>query len=186
MMRRVTRVALGAVLAVGLLLPGGLAAQAAAAGDAAAVVWLVRHAERADDGMGDQPDPELSAAGRERAVALARLLSDAGIDAVWSTPFQRTRQTAAPLADALGLEVRSYDPRDAEGMEAFLQEIRAPGRHLVVGHSNTTPALVEQLGGDPVSPIEEMEYDRIYVVTLGPDGTVTSTLLRFGAEASGG
>lgn len=156
-----------------------------ASSDEASVIWLVRHAERADDGMEAQSDPELSEAGRDRARELARLLSDAGITAVYSTPFQRTRQTAAPLAAAMGVEVQSYDPRDPGDMEAFMSRIRAPGRHVVVGHSNTTPALVERLGGDPLSPIEELEYDRIYVVVLGPDGTATSTLLRFGAPPAG-
>ena len=36
----------------------------------------------------------------------------------------------------------------------------------MVGHSNTTPALVEALGGDPGSPIESLEYDRLYMVTF--------------------
>ena len=169
-----------------LLLPLAGVAQGTDEGETASVVWLVRHAERADDGMDDQPDPPLSAPGRVRAEALARLLSDAGITHIYSTPFRRTEQTAAPLARTLNLPVESYDPRDQASMEAFLERILAPGRHVVVGHSNTTPALVERLGGDPVSPIEEMEYDRIYVVTRGPDGTVTSTLLRFGAPAPGG
>jgi hypothetical protein len=51
----------------------------------------------------------------------------------------------------------------------------------VVGHSDTTPELVGLLGGDPGAPIDEpTEYDRLYVVTLGPDGTVTTVLLRYG------
>ena len=74
-----------------------------------------------------------------------------------------------------------YDPR-GEGMARTAELLRStPGHHLVVGHSNTTPALVEALGGDPVSPIDEMEYDRFYLVTVSPGGVVTSTLLRFGA-----
>lgn len=176
----------GVLLVLVGLLAGAAAPVRAQASDDVSVVWLVRHAERADDGMEDQPDPELSVDGRARAGALARLLGDAGITSIHSTPFRRTRQTAAPLAAALGLEVEEYDPRDGASMEAFVERLLRPGRHVVVGHSNTTPALVERLGGDPVSPIDEMEYDRIYVVTRGPDGTVTSTLLRFGAPAGGG
>ncbi len=74
-----------------------------------------------------------------------------------------------------------YEPR-GDGLIATAELLRStPGHHLVVGHSNTTPALVEALGGDPIAPIDEMEYDRIYVVTVAPDGTVSSSLLRFGA-----
>jgi broad specificity phosphatase PhoE len=176
-----------------LMAPVALRAQTDTAGEGVAVaatdvsvVWLVRHAERTDDGMEAQSDPGLSEAGHARARDLARLLSDAGITAIYSSPFERTRQTAAPLAEALGLRVAEYDPRDADAMVRFREQLHEPGRHLVVGHSNTTPALVTQLGGDAVSPISELEYDRIYVLTIGPDGSVTSTLLRFGAEAPGG
>ncbi|MBT8337062.1 MAG: histidine phosphatase family protein [Gemmatimonadetes bacterium] len=173
------------LLALILAVPPALAGQTSAETEAASVVWVVRHAERTDDGMEHQADPDLSDAGHARAQALARLLSDAGITAVHSTPYARTRQTAAPLADLLGLEVGEYDPGDARAMEAFVEGLRAPGRHVVVGHSNTTPAVVQALGGDPVSPIATLEYDRIYVVTIGPDGTVSSSLLRFGAPAGG-
>ena len=180
------RALFGCLLAVVLAVPPVVVeAQTPAEAEAASVVWVVRHAERTDDGMEHQPDPDLSDAGHARAQALARLLSDAGITAVYSTPYARTRQTAAPLAEALGLPVAEYDPGDARAMEAFVGGLRAPGHHVVVGHSNTTPALVQALGGDPVSPIATLEYDRLYVVTIGPDGTVSSSLLRFGAPAGG-
>ena len=55
------------------------------------------------------------------------------------------------------------------------------GRHLVVGHSNTTPSVVELLGGDPGSKIEKTEYDRLYIVTIGADGAVSTLLIRYGA-----
>lgn len=175
----------GSAVAALALLAGGAGTVAAQAGadDGVSVVWLVRHAERADAGMDDQPDPDLSETGRVRAAELARFLGDAGITSIHSTPYRRTQQTAAPLAEALGLPVQTYDPRDTA---AFVEALHAPGRHVVVGHSNTTPALVQQLGGDPVSAIHEAEYDRIYVVVLGADGSVTSSLLRFGAPAPGG
>ena len=81
--------------------------------------------------------------------------------------------------ETAGLELESYDPRDLAGFAARLRE--APGRHLVLGHSNTTPELVTALGGE-ATPIAEMEYDRLYVVTIPPKGAVTTTLIRFGAS----
>ena len=75
------------------------------------------------------------------------------------------------------LEVEIYDHRR---LDALIERLRREGgRHLVVGHSNTTPELVAALGGDPVSPIDEMEYDRLYIVTVTDDG-VSTVLLRFG------
>lgn len=153
------------------------AAQAPREDAGSSVVYLVRHAEKADD---DPRDPTLTEGGLARARALVRALADVPLTAVHSTDYRRTRETAGPVAEDHGLEVRLYTPGGPEWMD-FVEMLRStPGHHLVVGHSNTTPALVRQLGGDPVSAISEMEYDRLYVVTVGADGTVASSLLRVG------
>jgi phosphohistidine phosphatase SixA len=128
------------------------------------VVYLVRHAETAPDGS---QDPPLSDAGRGRAERLARMLAGTGLTAVHSTPYRRTRETAGPVAAATGLTVNDYDPSDLRAFAARLLE--QGGTHLVVGHSNTTPAFVQLLGGDPAGPISEDEYGRVYVVTEGGD-----------------
>jgi phosphohistidine phosphatase SixA len=144
------------------------------------VVYLVRHAEKADESA----DPALTAEGNARAAVLAGLLSDSGITHIYSSDFVRTRATVEPLARRLGLETLIYDPRDLVGIASRLRN--TPGRHLVSGHSNTTPRLVELLGGDPHSAIDEpSEYDRLYIVTLLPGGRASSVLLRYG-ELYGG
>jgi phosphohistidine phosphatase SixA len=139
------------------------------------VVFLVRHGEKADF----TEDAELSAAGRERAAALARTLRSAEIEYVHSSDFIRTRETAAPTAAEYGLEVELYDPRE---LPTLVEKLRGTGgRHLVVGHSITTPPMVELLGGEPTSAInEEGEYDRLYIVTIGSDSTASSVLIRYG------
>jgi broad specificity phosphatase PhoE len=142
------------------------------------VVILVRHAERAEDGTNDPP---ISEAGRERARILADLLRDGGMTHIHTTDLKRTRQTAAPLSERLGLAPEVYDPRDLPGFAARLRA--TPGRHLVLGHSNTTPALVAALGGEPGGPIADGEYDRLYVLVIPADGPVSTTLLRFGTGA---
>lgn len=148
-------------------LPSALQAQ-----DGASVVYLVRHAEKADDSR----DPALSPTGVVRAERLARMLADAGITHVWSTDFQRTRETAGPIAAQLALTLQIYD---GAKLAELVERLRTtPGRHLVVGHSNTTPVVVRLLGADPGTPIADAEYDRLYVVTLTP-GSATGVLLRF-------
>jgi len=122
-------------------------------------IYLVRHAEKA---TGD--NPPLTLIGRARAEILANELKNAGLTAIYSTDTRRTRETAAPIARATGLTVLPYD---AGNLETFANMLRAtPGNILVVGHSNTTPQLVKELGGKPGAPIvEATEYDRLYVLT---------------------
>ncbi len=155
------------------------------------LIFLVRHAERADDGpelsrMAIDPmmrgDPPLSEAGRKRAALLAEMLADVGLTHIHSTDYIRTRETAQPTVEATGVALALYDASDLEGFAQRL--VGVPGRHLVVGHSNTTPNLASALGGDPGDPIEALEYDRLYLVILG-EGGVRTVLLRFGGPFQG-
>lgn len=152
---------------------------AVAAQEQPTVVYLVRHAERAEDGTSD---PLISLPGWDRSRLLAEMLRDAGLTHIHTTDLRRTRMTGGPTAEVTGLSMRVYDPRDLRG---FAQALRAmPGRHLVLGHSNTTPDLVQALGGDPSGTISDLEYDRLYIVTLTPDGAST-VLIRFGKRFQG-
>ncbi len=103
-----------------------LGSSATAAG-AQSIVYLVRHAEPTLPAMGaPDTDPELNMAGRERAHALVHVLREAGITDVLSTDYNRTRQTAAPLAEALGLTVQSYDPRALDALARRLKSHTGP------------------------------------------------------------
>ena len=138
-------------------------------------VFLVRHGEKVDQSR----NPELSSAGYIRAATLAHTLQNSQIQYVHSTDFIRTMKTAEPAAAINGLEVEVYKPSD---LKSFAAELRQKGgRHLVVGHSNTTPRMVELLGGESGTEINEPdEYDRLYVVTIDGSGEVNTVLLRYG------
>ncbi len=148
--------------------------------DPITTIFLVRHAEKADDGSADPP---LTPRGRERAAALYDLLEGAGITGLYSTDYLRTRDTLAPFVDKLGLTVTIYD---ADGLAGLAERLKVlPGRHLVCGHSNTTPELVRLLGGDPgpgeaSEAIADDEYDRLYILTRQSDGRITTVLQRYG------
>ena len=145
--------------------------------DKSFVVFLVRHAEKVDNSR----DPKLSEAGKQRAVELAETLKSAEIDFIHSTNFVRTRATVLPFAETLNKEVLIYDYAN---LENFAKSIKKKGgRHLVVGHSNTTPSLVKLLGGDAGAPIvEKNEYDRLYVLSFNENGSVSTVLLRYGKK----
>jgi probable phosphoglycerate mutase len=149
---------------------GGLAAQVPDAPAGTTVVLLVRHAEDLEQGA----DPELSELGRRRVQELVGALASVRLTGVHSSPYQRTRETAGPVAAAHALAVQDYDPQQ---LPAFAARLRAAGgTHLVVGHSNTTPALVRALGGDPGTPIDESEHGRLYALTLSGAGVHTLLL----------
>ena len=137
---------------------------ASAAAQSAAI--LVRHAERADAGTAAAKmtgaDPDLSAAGKMRAEALAKLLKDSKITAIYITEYKRTRQTAAPLATALGIEPTVIPSKDTAGLA---QKIRSTaGNFLVVGHSNSIPEILKALGTSEPVRIDEQEFDNLFVV----------------------
>ena len=143
---------------------------------------FVRHTEKAVE---PADDPGLSPDGQRRAAELARQLVDAdvvaGIDAIYSTPYRRTLETAQPTAEALGLEINRYDPSDNEAVLATILKTHKGKIILVVGHSNTVPALIADLGASKNVPaIAENEYDNIYVISIPWFGKTKTIRLRYG------
>ncbi|WP_376696827.1 SixA phosphatase family protein [Wenzhouxiangella sp. EGI_FJ10305] len=157
------RTLLTALLFLALTLP--LAAMA----EPSSIV-VVRHAEKADDGT---RDPALTAAGRARAEALADALQHADVTGLIASQYKRTRQTLAVLGERQGLEV-TVVPAESGGIRAHISSIAravsewsSGGVLVIAGHSNTVPLIVEALSGEPVSPIDEAEYDRLFVLLPG-------------------
>ena len=140
----------------------------------ATVVYLVRHAEKLDESA----DSPLIAAGRERAELLSEMLKDAGLTHVHTTDFQRTRDTAAPISERLGIQPRLYATNELQSLADWLRA--TPGRHLVSGHRNSMTSLIRLLGGESTD-IADPEYDRLYILTLDPDGMASTVLLRYGS-----
>jgi broad specificity phosphatase PhoE len=128
------------------------------------VAFVVRHAERADAGMAATKDPDLSDAGRARAQSLAAMLKDAQITGIYVSEFKRTRQTADPLAALLKVEPVAIGEKDIAQLVA---RVRDAGNVLIVGHSNTVPAILKALGvTDPIT-IGDAEFDNLFIVTRG-------------------
>lgn len=147
------------------------------------LVVVVRHA---DKGSEPASDPALSPAGQLRAAALAAALESAHITSIITTPYRRTRETALPLARRLGLQPQVVAPRSGESAEAHVAEVAAlvrkqSGQVLVVGHSNTVPAIVQALGGPRMLELCESSFGQAFVV-VSPKATESTVLrLRYGA-----
>lgn len=140
----------------------GVLAALWAAQDTTTVI-VVRHAEKQLDGG---KDPRLTAAGTARAQHLAQQFGAAGLAAVYATPYHRTRDTAAPVAAAAGLEVITTDPSDVDGLAARIRADHRGRTVFVVGHSNTVGKIVQVFGGTAPDEFPETEYDHVYIVSV--------------------
>ena len=125
-------------------------------------IYVIRHLQKAAN-AGD--DPPLSALGSANAAKLAHLLENKGIRAIFATPTRRATETADPLAKRLGIAVTPYDPRSPQ--QLVQAALSARGNVLIVGHSNTVPALVAAFGGDQPAPLSEDDYGTIFHVSAG-------------------
>jgi 2,3-bisphosphoglycerate-dependent phosphoglycerate mutase len=133
----------------------------ATATEAAPVIFIVRHAEKATTGGND---PGLSVAGQKRAEALARILKDSQITAVFVTEFKRTQETAAPTAKAAQVNPTVVPANDVAGLAAKVRALN--GNALVVGHGNTIPDLIKALAITTPITSPEDDYSEIFVVSL--------------------
>lgn len=156
-------------------------------------VYLVRHAERADE---PRQDPPLTEKGTARAQELARVLATANIKAIFTSQFARTKLTAELLSKqanvpvtSISLSVNPSNPRmiseqsTAEVANKILE--RGGESVLVIGHSNSIPDLIKKLGGDISPPIDEKKFDDLFVVTVYAKGKAKVAHLKYGsAETS--
>jgi len=149
---------------------------------ATTTIIFVRHAEQTSH---DDADPSLSEAGKRRVSELTRQLVDAdvvaGIDAIYSTPLKRSTETVQPVADRLNLPVNIYDSADTEEVLETILKAHKGKIILVVGHSNTVPVLIANLGASKnVPPIEKGEFDNIYIISIPWFGKTKTIRLRYG------
>lgn len=137
---------------------------------------FIRHAEKMDDGTSD---PDLSAEGIERAQGWIELLDEYNISAIYSTPYKRTQQTAAPIAEHLGLEVQEYGFSNIDSLVTRFKDLHKNTAILIVGHSNTTPMLVNVMLQYREYPnLEESDYETYFLVIINEEGKADSKKLQ--------
>lgn len=128
-----------------------------AAPDPQAVLFHVMRHLHTPEG---ERDPDLTAEGQAAAQRLVRYFESGVPAAIYVSRFKRAQQTAAPLAARFGLTPISYDPADTP---ALVARVRAgPQPALIVGHSNTVPDIVEQLGGARPAPLTHPDFGDVW------------------------
>jgi phosphohistidine phosphatase SixA len=145
-------------------------------------IVLVRHAEKQVGAITDAP---LSPEGETRASRLTQLLGGSEefgrIGKIYVTNTRRTQQTAAGLAQRLGLtpEVIEAKTDSAELARRALRENRGH-RALIVGHSNTVPEILAALAhAQNVPAMGEDEFDTMYIVTVPTIGKSSVLRLKY-------
>lgn len=131
---------------------------------------ILRHAEKDTTMVGAKmmaSDPPLSNEGEKRAMAMVNEFKALKIDQILSTNFKRTKSTAAPIANDRNLNITIYDPRELETFALQLLSTENRGKtFLIVGHSNTSPKLVNLLiRKNKYKELDESIYNTYWIVT---------------------
>lgn len=137
--------------------------------------YLIRHSDKDVSNPTDR-NPNLSKIGMQRANSWVAILKEVEFDAIYSTNYNRTLQTAKPIADSYQLEIIKYDLSNFN-FDDFKESTKGK-IVLVVGHSNTTPSFANSfIGKNEYPQIEESNYANLYIITITGD-TVTHSLLK--------
>ncbi len=149
------------------------------------VIYIVRHAEK-DTSDPKNTDPDLNATGKERALDLAGVLRKEKLAAVFSTKFNRTRQTAAVSARHAGVPVQTYETQDFKTLAETIKSRYKNRRVLVVGHSNTILEIAEAFGVKrPVKELSDDDYDLLLKITIKKNGIIELKSMHYGKAHHG-
>ena len=147
--------------------------------DSTVVVICVRHAETSGGGS----DPSLSIVGQQRSEDLAHALSNLQLSNVYSSNFNRTKQTANTTALDQGLPVEIYNAFNIPLLASGFLDDHKGQTVLAVGHSNTTPELINSLTGTTnYMNFDEGTYDNLFIVSIKSNGEATVYHLEYGAD----
>ncbi|MGB1308572.1 MAG: histidine phosphatase family protein [Oceanihabitans sp.] len=127
--------------------------------------YLIRHAEKDTK---PAKNPQLLPSGKVRAQNYAHFFKNIKLDAVYSTNYTRTKNTALPTAKLKGFNTIMYNPFSID-YKTFLKNTKGK-TVLVVGHSNTIPNFVNNLiGNNEYEELDESIYNLMFIVTITND-----------------
>ncbi len=129
--------------------------------------YIVRHADKLDK----TPYSVLSPAGHARAGVLRDKLMNKKIDLIYATPFQRTQETAQPLAQSLNKALLIYRNNAEDSIANVVRSNRSKNM-VLVGHSGNIPSIIEKITGKKISPIGEDQYDNLYIIKFRKQRTI--------------
>lgn len=122
-------------------------------------ILLFRHAEKLTGN-----NPSLTDEGQQRAKWIANFLSELKPNKLFSTDYNRTKETLAPLAKKAKVNVVIYNPRE---LNVFAEQIKKlNGTIVIAGHSNTTPKLAGLIDGKQYKQFDEKQFSQYFEINL--------------------
>lgn len=124
-------------------------------------IYIIRHAEKSTE---PKADPYLTKDGRQRAVSLKKKLEKKHIQYIFSTRFNRTRETATPLGSETGVSIYPYNN---DTLPKFIKKVS--GLHksvLIVGHSNSVITMLDSFHvAHTIKQIPDERYGDLFILT---------------------
>ncbi len=120
-------------------------------------LYIMRHgiAYEPSEWSGSEFERPLTSRGEERTrkiVTKLRRSGDLVVDAIWSSPLTRARQTAEIAANVLGLKIKIVDPlqcgADLRDLINYVKNDPPPTRLLTVGHEPDCGMILGDLIGE--------------------------------------
>ena len=137
--------------------------------------YFIRHAEKDRSNPSDK-NPHLTEKGLKRADNWSNILGNVKFDAIYSTEYHRTLETAKPTADKNKLDIAIYDANNLNNVDDFMKDTKGK-TVLVVGHSDTTPAFVNViLGKKKYKDIDDSNNGNLFIITVIGDKMVDQVL----------
>ena len=124
-------------------------------------IYIVRHAEKSDE---PKADPYLTREGRQRAISLKNKLQRRHIQYIFSTKFNRTRETATPLGSEIGVSIYPYDTDTLPGL--LKRVLKLNQNTLIVGHSNSVITMLDSFHvAHNIKKIPDDRFGDMFVIT---------------------
>ncbi len=142
------------------------------------VYYFIRHAEK-DRSNPENKNPELNQQGKIRALNWLYFFRDIPLKKIYSTNYNRTIQTVKQIAEEKNITISYYFPENID-VENFKKQNKNMSI-LVVGHSNTTPELVNLIiGENKFEKMNDNDNSSLFVIReLAGDVTVERIITKY-------
>lgn len=145
--------------------------------ESSATIFIVaRHAEKEENGN----NPALTPKGQMRARLIPQILAAEGLDFIFSTSFRRTMETAFPSQKAFGIPIQIYNQTVALTTMLQTKQEFVDKKILIIGHSNTVPEIITQLGGPNNIDIGHEDYSNLFFIHYQENQKTNFLHLKFG------